>query len=177
MDGHIRLKRDGRQRRTIGDAHEDAARHRIAIEGDAELGERGTVGRCYLLCACRVAHRFFREFSRSVFALVKIDIRPIGKIVQRKRLRIRHRVARGQGHARRRLHELGVSNARCFERLVESRIRSGRLEQNAQFAHSLRNIINDALRRAVAQRIGVLIAARRKHGVRERLHIEEVVLT
>lgn len=49
MDCHIRLKRDGRQRRTIGDAHEDAARHRIAIEGDAELGERGTVGRCYLL--------------------------------------------------------------------------------------------------------------------------------
>ena len=86
-------------------------------------------------------------------------------------------MARGQGHARRRLHELGVSNARCFERLVESGIRSGRLEQNAQFAHSLRNIINDTLRRAVAQRIGVLIAARRKHGVRERLHIEEVVLT
>ena len=86
-------------------------------------------------------------------------------------------MARGQSHARSRLHELGILHARGLERLVESGIRSGRLEQNTQLAHALRNVVDDALRRTVAQRIGILIAARRKHGVRERLHIEEVVLT
>ena len=86
-------------------------------------------------------------------------------------------MTRGQSHARRRLHKLGILHARRLERLVESGIRSGRLEQNAQFAHSLRDIVDDSLRRAVAQRVGILIAACRKHGVRERLHIEEVVLT
>ena len=86
-------------------------------------------------------------------------------------------MARGQGHARRRLHELRILNACCLEHLVEGCVGSGRLEQDAQFAHSSRDVVDNALRRAVAQRVGIFIATCRKHGVRERLHIEEVVLT
>ena len=79
----VRVKRNCAQLRTVGDAHQDAGGDRVAVERHDQLGEAGAVGGGDGLGARLVAQRLLEEGCRSVFALVKVDVGVIGKLLER----------------------------------------------------------------------------------------------
>ena len=114
---------------------------------------------------------------RRVLLLLEVDVRVVLQLLERQLVRVDQRMAGGQGHARRRLDELHELHARFGEGGLEVGGRARGLHEHAQLARALGHVVDHALRRAVAERVLVFVAAVAQHDAGERLHVEQVVLT
>ena len=114
-----------------------------------------------MLLARHAGQRFLGERDRRILVLLEIQVREILHILQRETGGVHHRVALRQRHARRRLDELDEFETRGIQCSVHLVSRGRSLKQHAQVALPAGDVVDDALRSAVAQRVGVRVAAQR----------------
>ena len=127
--------------------------------------------------ALLVGERLLGEVRRGVGLLLEVDVRVVLELLEGEARRVHERVARGQRHARSRLDELDELEARIGERALEVVGRARGLHQHAELARTARHVVDHATGRAVAERVLVRVAPVRQHDARERLNIEQVMLT
>ena len=87
--GHGRRDR----RAAVGDAHEDTARHRVAVDGHDELGERRAVSAGHLLGARHLRQGLLVEGDGRVLALVEVHVGKVGQLLEGEAFRVHERMA------------------------------------------------------------------------------------
>ena len=124
-----------------------------------------------------IGKRLLGEIDRGILLLLEVDVREVLELVERERFGVYERMALGQRDTWCRLNEFDEFHASLVKRLLEPVFRACRLDEHADLALSVCDVLDDALGRAVAQRILVIIAAKCEDERREGLNIEQVMLS
>ena len=177
MQLDVGLQRDGGERAAVGDAHENAARHRVAVDGHDELGKRRAVGAGHLLGARHLRQGLLEKRDGGIGTLVEVHIGEISQLLEAQALRVHEGMACRKGYQGRGDGQLVEGQSGLGQSGVQRVLGRRGLHDDAQLGSTRGHIVDDALGRAIQKRIGIGVAAGRQDGVGEGLHVEQVVLS